>query len=178
MSAAHTGMTSGEIVDITAMGLLANEALSDVQLLENIKQALYPHLCPTSDVIHGRLLRSLANRQVEVVDGRLVLTDKGRAVWRDLMLTPMSEIRHDLAPLCEALKIAFLQALDIVDQEKAGNDLIVARAKCLSEQKRLLNACERTCPQIARCRLHQFLMAETAFDRLRLQLGQQMEHET
>jgi hypothetical protein len=107
---------------------------------------------------------------VAATDGQLGITAKGQSHWYHLMMTPMPHVRHDLAALCEALKIAFFDGLGGADRDRARNDLLQARTKCLGEQRRLLAACERACPQVTRCRLHQLMMAEHALNGLREQL--------
>lgn len=170
MDRAASGLSCAEMVDIAALGILAGEALTEEALLEQIVSALHPQLSPTGEVVYGRLVRCLAKGHVAAANGRLGITADGKNHWRQLMIAPMTAVRHDLASLCEALKIAFLDGLEGAERDCASEDLLQARARCLSEQKRLLAACERACPQVARCRLHQLVMAEHALEGLREQL--------
>lgn len=174
MDRAASGLSCAEMVDIAALGILAGEALTEEALLDQIRDALHPHLSPTGEVIYGRLVRGLALGHVVATSGRLGITNDGRDYWRRLMITPMAAVRHDLAPLCEALKVAFLNGLEGPERDCAREDLLQARTRCLSEQRRLLAACERACPQVARCRLHQLVMAEHALQGLCEQLEERL----
>jgi hypothetical protein len=83
----------------------------------------------------------------------------------------MAGVDRSLAPLCEAIKLAFLDLLEPGERTATAADLLAGRERALADLRRMLGACERLCPRVAACRRHQLVEAEAAAAGLRVALA-------
>lgn len=164
------------LLDLATFGLVANSAHTLPSLRTAIRVVLTPALSPTTDIIDGRGRAALHAGHIDVdpSDG-LKLTEAGWSRLRDLLRLPQSSVPHDLAPTCEALKLAFIDRFELADQRFVHEDILAARAHCVAEQTRALRACEAQCPVTASCRRYQLALAITGFEHLRAALVRKRE---
>mgnify|MGYP006300581479 FL=1 len=170
--------TSTLVIDLAALGILADGPSAVDALCRHVQAACRPWLTPTRCIVCDRLIAWIERGAVEERDdGSVALTDAGRAQLRDLIAAPTGEMCHGLLPLLETLRLALADQLAPVRRQALLHDLVQLRSRCLAAQTR--GECGEHAPTLLRrCvarRRHAAVLAEEALDRAVTRLGEATE---
>lgn len=170
--------TSTLVIDLAALGILADGPRAVDALCRHVQAACRPWLTPTRCIVCDRLIAWIERGAVEERDdGSVALTDAGRAQLRDLIAAPTGEMCHGLLPLLETLRLALADQLAPVRRQALLHDLVQLRSRCLAAQTR--GECGEHAPTLLRrCvarRRHAAVLAEEALDRAVTRLGEATE---
>jgi hypothetical protein len=170
--------TSTIVIDLAALGILADGPSAVDALCRHVQTACRPWLTPTRCIVCDRLIAWIERGAVEERDdGSVALTDAGRAQLRHLIALPTDETRHGLLPLLETLKLALADQLAPEQRRALLHDLVRLRSRCLAAQTHGDGGAEAP-TLLRRCaarRRHAAALAEEALDRAVTHLGDATE---
>ncbi|MFP4125884.1 MAG: hypothetical protein ACLFU0_04470 [Alphaproteobacteria bacterium] len=166
--------TSTIVIDLAALGVLADGPSAVDTLCGHVQAACRPWLTPTRCVVCDRLIAWIERGVVEQrADGGVALTAAGRDQLKALVAAPVGESCQSLLPLVETLKLALADQLTPPQRQALLHELVQLRSRCLAAQTGTGDG-EPTPTLLRRCaarRLHAAALAEVALGRAMAQLG-------
>ena len=164
--------TSTLVIDLAALGVLADGPCAVEALCGHVQAAVGPWLTPTRCVVGERLIGWIERGAVEQLDdGRVTLTLAGCEQLRALVSAPHGEPCHGLLPLLETLKLALADHLAPHQRQALLHELVQLRARCLAARTRADEAAPTLLRRCAARRLHTAPLAEEALGRAVAQFG-------
>jgi hypothetical protein len=130
-----TVATATFAMELAVLGVLSDGPDRPEAVAGHVQAVCRPWLAPTRCVVHDRLVAALENGWLSLdADGRLRLTEAGRARLRGLLTTSLEGAGHGLLPLVETLKLALADQLDAAGRRRLLDELVELRARCLGAQ--------------------------------------------